>query len=105
MLISFVIISSMWWVVLCVVTSSLRETSSALCELCHCQQHTTTLSPLSDLCRFASLVGLWVAAMIVGVLYKRFLLGAKGWEQVPFIDWYREFGNLQAVSCEMNYHY
>ena len=26
-------------------------------------------------------------------------MGAKGWEQIPLIGWYREFGNLQAVSC------
>ena len=36
--------------------------------------------------------------MILGLLYKRFLVGAKGWEQVPLIGWYREFGNLEAVS-------
>ena len=36
--------------------------------------------------------------MVLGLLYKRFLVGAKGWEQVPLIGWYREFGNLEAVS-------
>ena len=48
--------------------------------------------------RFASLLGSWLIAMVLGLLYKRFLVGAKGWEQVPLIGWYREFGNLQAVS-------
>jgi hypothetical protein len=36
--------------------------------------------------------------MVLGLVYKRFLTGAKGWEQVPLIGWYREFGNLEAVS-------
>ena len=47
---------------------------------------------------FASLLGLWLIAMLVGVLYKRFLAGAKGWEQIPLITYYREFGNVEAVS-------
>lgn len=36
--------------------------------------------------------------MLGGLLFKRFILGAKGWEQVPLIDWYKAFGNLEAVS-------
>lgn len=36
--------------------------------------------------------------MAIGVLYKRFLAGAKGWEQIPLITYYREFGNIEAVS-------
>lgn len=48
--------------------------------------------------RAACLIASWVVAMVLGLLYKRFLVGAKGWEQVPLIGWYREFGNLEAVS-------
>ncbi len=36
--------------------------------------------------------------MVIGFLYKRFMSGAKGWEQIPFINTYREFGDLEAVS-------
>ena len=36
--------------------------------------------------------------MLGGTLFKRFILGAKGWEQIPLIDWYKAFGNLEAVS-------
>ena len=48
--------------------------------------------------RAACLIVSWVVAMVLGLLYKRFLVGAKGWDQVPLIGWYREFGNLEAVS-------
>ena len=36
--------------------------------------------------------------MAIGLVYKRVVLGAKGWEQIPFIGVIREFGNLEAVS-------
>ena len=36
--------------------------------------------------------------MVVGFLYKRFIAGAKGWEQVPFLEGYKKCGNLMAVS-------
>ena len=49
-------------------------------------------------CRFAGLVFVWLVAMVTGFLYKRFIVGAKGWEQVPLLSIYREFGNLEAVS-------
>lgn len=49
-------------------------------------------------CRAAVLVLVWLLAMAGGLLFKRFILGAKGWEQVPLIDWYKAFGNLEAVS-------
>ena len=48
----------------------------------------------------ASLIGLWAVAMLGGCLYKRFLLGAKGWEQVPCLSLYRDFGNLSADGCD-----
>ena len=40
----------------------------------------------------------WLLAMAGGVLFKRYVFGAKGWEQIPLIDWYKAFGNLEAVS-------
>ncbi len=49
-------------------------------------------------CRIAALLFLWVLAMVGGTLYKRFIMGAKGWEQVPLLNWYAAFGNLEAVS-------
>lgn len=49
-------------------------------------------------CRVAGLVFVWLVAMVIGFLYKRFIVGAKGWEQVPLLSLYREFGNLEAVS-------
>ncbi len=39
-----------------------------------------------------------MVAMAIGFLYKRFVVGAKGWEQVPLLEFYQEFGNLEAVS-------
>ncbi len=50
--------------------------------------------------RGAVVVVLWMVAMAIGVLYKRFVMGAKGWEQVPLLEIYREFGNLEAVSVQ-----
>ena len=41
---------------------------------------------------------LWLLAMALGIAYKRFIVGAKGWEQIPLLDWYKAFGNLEAVS-------
>jgi cation-dependent mannose-6-phosphate receptor len=49
----------------------------------------------------AVLVVLWIIAMIVGTIYKRFFLGAKGYEQIPLINFYREFGNLEADGCDL----
>ena len=49
-------------------------------------------------CSLACLVVIWMIAMGIGFLYKRFIVGAKGWEQVPLLKYYREFGNLEAVS-------
>ena len=36
--------------------------------------------------------------MAAGIVFKRFMMGAKGWEQIPLLDWYKAFGNLEAVS-------
>ena len=42
---------------------------------------------------------LWGVAMLVGILLKRIVLGAKGWEQIPFLRWYQLFGELEVVSA------
>ena len=47
----------------------------------------------------ACLAFIWLVAMAVGMAFKRYMLGAKGWEQIPFLDWYKAFGNLESVSC------
>ena len=36
--------------------------------------------------------------LIAGGLYQRFVLGAKGVEQIPNYEFWKDFGNLQAVS-------
>ena len=45
--------------------------------------------------RFFSLAGVY---LIGGFLYKRFVLGAKGVDQIPNYEFWEDFGNLQAVS-------
>ena len=47
----------------------------------------------------ACIVLIWIVAMTIGTIYKRMFLGSKGFEQIPFIGFYREFGNLEAVNC------
>ncbi|KAK7093712.1 cation-dependent mannose-6-phosphate receptor-like isoform X2 [Littorina saxatilis] len=37
--------------------------------------------------------------LIAGGLYMRFVLGAKGKEQIPNYDFWKDFGNLQADGC------
>ncbi|OWA54368.1 hypothetical protein BV898_18772 [Hypsibius exemplaris] len=37
-----------------------------------------------------------LAFFIIGSIYKRFVVGAQGWEQVPFIDFWRRCGSLQS---------
>ena len=48
------------------------------------------------------LAGIWLIAMLIGFVYLRFVVGAKGYEQIPFYTYYQEFGNLEAVSYNMN---
>lgn len=36
--------------------------------------------------------------MLLGFLYQRYVAGAKGLEQIPNYDFWRDFGSLQAVS-------
>jgi len=57
---------------------------------------------ISSLYRFAVILILCVLAMIGGFIFKRFIQGAKGWEQIPLLSWFKEFGNLQAVSGSIN---
>ena len=39
-----------------------------------------------------------VVYVVGGMLYQRLVNGAKGMEQFPNIEFWRDFGNLQAVS-------
>ena len=39
--------------------------------------------------------------MLIGILVKRFAMGAKGWEQIPLLSWYKPFGELEAVSVTL----
>lgn len=57
-------------------------------------------SSSSSPCSLASLIGGWIILMIGGCVYKRIVAGAKGWEQVPCISVYREFGNISADGCD-----
>ena len=45
-----------------------------------------------------SFFSLAIVYFIGGFLYKRFVLGAKGLEQIPNYKFWEDFGNLQAVS-------
>ena len=36
--------------------------------------------------------------VILGFLYQRYVVGAKGMEQIPNYNFWRDFGSLQAVS-------
>ncbi|GFR78633.1 cation-dependent mannose-6-phosphate receptor-like [Elysia marginata] len=38
--------------------------------------------------------------LFVGFLYSRFVLGAKGIEQIPNYEFWKDFGNLQADGCD-----
>ena len=48
--------------------------------------------------RFAVVLAILLVGMVGGFLYLRFVVGAKGYEQIPFYSHFVEFGNLQAVS-------
>ena len=37
--------------------------------------------------------------LVLGLLYQRFIVGAKGMEQIPNYLMWKEFGTLQAVSA------
>lgn len=38
--------------------------------------------------------------LVAGGLYQRFILGAKGIEQIPNYEFWKDFGNLQADGCD-----
>ena len=48
--------------------------------------------------RFCSLIVLGSAYLLLGFLYQRYVAGAKGLEQIPNYDFWRDCGSLQAVS-------
>ncbi|GFO34503.1 cation-dependent mannose-6-phosphate receptor-like [Plakobranchus ocellatus] len=45
-------------------------------------------------------ISLTAVYLIVGFLYSRFVLGAKGMEQIPNYEFWKDFGNLQADGCD-----
>lgn len=47
------------------------------------------------------LLAIWVVVMMIGFVIKRFILGAKGLEQIPFIWYFKEFGELEADGCDL----
>ena len=50
---------------------------------------------------FSSVVIIGVLYLVLGLLYQRFIVGAKGMEQIPNYLMWKEFGTLQAVSTVM----
>lgn len=38
--------------------------------------------------------------LIVGFLYQRYVVGAKGWEQIPNFSFWRKVGNASADGCD-----
>ncbi|KAK6177507.1 hypothetical protein SNE40_015597 [Patella caerulea] len=47
---------------------------------------------------FASVIALY---LFLGFLYQRFVLQAKGMEQIPNYSFWQDFGNLQADGCNL----
>ena len=45
--------------------------------------------------RFISVTALY---LLLGFLYNRFVLGAKGKDQIPNYEFWQDLGNLEAVS-------
>ncbi|KAG0431169.1 hypothetical protein HPB47_022030 [Ixodes persulcatus] len=37
--------------------------------------------------------------LLLGFMYKRIVMGAKGLEQIPNYSFWKDFGNLQADGC------
>lgn len=46
---------------------------------------------------FFSLVVVAATYLICGFLYQRFIVGAKGWEQIPNFSFWKIVGNMSAV--------
>lgn len=40
--------------------------------------------------------------LIMGIAYRRIMTGAQGIEQIPHYYFWRDLGNLQAVSIQMS---
>ena len=47
---------------------------------------------------FYRLIVVGTVYLLLGFLYQRYIAGAKGLEQIPNYDFWRDFGSLQAVS-------
>jgi hypothetical protein len=50
---------------------------------------------LCVMCRFFVVIAVYI---VVGLIYKRCVTQAKGLEQIPNYSFWRDFGNLEAVS-------
>ncbi|XP_041378400.1 cation-dependent mannose-6-phosphate receptor-like [Gigantopelta aegis] len=63
-----------------------------------CDRTSSTVLSLGSifLIIFFSVVAVY---LVVGALYMRFALGAKGMEQIPNYSFWQDFGNLQADGC------
>ncbi|XP_068700448.1 cation-dependent mannose-6-phosphate receptor-like [Montipora foliosa] len=71
-----------------------------LFELNHdaaCTEKAKQLSPGSIMLIILLVVGL--VYLILGFLYQRFMAGAKGLEQIPNYDFWKDCGSLQADGC------
>ena len=47
---------------------------------------------------FYRLIVVGTVYLLLGFLYQRYIAGAKGLEQIPNYDFWKDFGSLQAVS-------
>ncbi|CAD5111824.1 DgyrCDS1094 [Dimorphilus gyrociliatus] len=47
------------------------------------------------------LFSLGILYILCGVLYRRCIAGAKGWDQMPNYEFWTDFGNLQADGCNL----
>ncbi|XP_047137915.1 cation-dependent mannose-6-phosphate receptor isoform X1 [Hydra vulgaris] len=45
-------------------------------------------------------IGIAAAYLVFGIIYKRFVLGAKGFEQIPNFAFWRKIGNASADGCD-----
>ncbi|CAB3998249.1 Hypothetical predicted protein [Paramuricea clavata] len=62
-----------------------------------CPVEKTKISPGSVFIIIIVIIG--VLYLVLGLLYQRFIVGAKGMEQIPNYLMWREFGTLQADGC------
>lgn len=45
-------------------------------------------------------IGIAATYLVFGIIYKRFILGAKGFEQIPNFSFWRKIGNASADGCD-----